>query len=168
MTSPSGDGEGQPVGPPARSREEILAALAAMPEDLGRTLSNRSRDDLMRPSRDGGWGVVEILCHLRDWEEIFLERARAIVERERPDLPAFDDDLWAIERDYRGQDPGRVLERFRELRAQLVEFLAGLPAAAWQRRGVHAVHGEITLRWLIEELREHGEAHLAQIRQALA
>ena len=152
----------------AAGHEALLQALAALPEDLARVVAGRPLDELVRPASDGGWGVIENLCHLRDWEEIFLERARAIVERERPDLPAFDDDLWAIERDYRGQDPGRVLERFRELRAQLVEFLAGLPAAAWQRRGVHAVHGEITLRWLIEELREHGEAHLAQIRQALA
>ena len=154
--------------PVAAGHEALLEALAAFPEELGKVVAGHPPEDLLRPASDGGWGVIENLCHLRDWEEIFQERARAMVEHERPELPAYDDELWAVERDYRGQDPARVIERFRELRRQLVEFLNGLPAAAWQRQGVHGVHGPVTLRWLIDELRRHGEAHLAQIRQTLA
>lgn len=148
--------------------EALILALAALPVDLERTLQGHSAEALLRPASDGGWGVVENLCHLRDWEEVFAERVEAILHQERPWLPAFDDELWAIERDYRGQNPARVLDRFRELRSRLVDQLTGLPSAAWTRTGEHEVHGLISLEWLIDHVRDHGEQHLAQIRDALA
>ena len=168
MASPGGGGDKVPVGPPARSPEEVLAALAAMPEDLGRTLSNHSREDLVQPSRDGGWGVIEVLCHLRDWDEIFAERFRATVEQERPFLPTFDDELWPIERDYRGQDPGKTFERFRHLRTDLVAFLTDLPLEAWQRPAEHGAYGEVTLHWMADHVCDHDREHLEQVRDALA
>ena len=158
----------EPAAEPPRAHEALLAALAAFPEELGRTLNGQPVEALMRPASDGGWGVVENLCHLRDWEEIFLDRARAIVANDRPELPAYDDELWAIERDYRGQDPRRTFERLRELRGEFVALLEGLPDEAWSRLGVHGLHGEVTLRWLVEHVRDHDEEHLAQIREALA
>jgi hypothetical protein len=151
-----------------REREAIVAELGAFPEELGRALDGQPPEALVRPASDGGWGVIENLCHLRDWEEIFLERARAIVAHDRPHLPAYDDELWAIERDYRGQDPGETFEHFRELRERLVAFLAELPEAAWARTGDHAVLGEVSLRWLTNHMCDHDEEHLTQIREALA
>ncbi len=152
----------------AHGQEELLEALAAVPEELERVVAGQPPEALLRPGRDGGWGVIESLCHLRDWEEIFLERARAVLAQDRPKLPAYDDELWAIERDYRGQDPGRVVQRFRRVRGELVEALRGLDPEEWRRVGEHAVQGEITLQWLAEQARAHSEEHLRQIREALA
>ena len=161
-------GEASPATPPARGRDEVLAALAAMPDELGRSLSNRSVEDLTRPSRDGGWGVIEILCHLRDWDEIFLDRFRQTVEQERPYLPAYDDELWPIERDYRGQDPRKVFERYRALRAELVALLEQLAAEGWQRPAEHGAHGEVTLHWMADQVCDHDREHLDQVRDALS
>jgi len=157
------------AGPPTPTGSAALvAALAAFPEELGRTLADRPAEALTRPASDGGWGVVENVCHLRDWEAIFLARARAMVDGVEPALPAYDDELWAIERDYRGDDPWRALAEFAGQRAELVRVLEGLPADGWQRRGRHEHHGEISIGWLAEEVRRHDEGHLAQIREALA
>lgn len=164
----AGPGGGRLVTGPLRSPEALLAALAAMPEELARALEGQPDEALVRPASDGGWGVIENLAHIRDWEAIFLERARAIVEQERPHLPAYDDELWAIERDYRSQSPRATFEEFRDTRSRLVAFLEGLPEAAWERVGDHGAYGEITLRWMIEHIVEHDQEHLAQIREALA
>jgi hypothetical protein len=159
---------GAPANGTARSREAILSALTAFPEELGRLINGQPPEALMRPGSDGGWGVIEILCHLRDWEEIYLDRAQAIVQQDRPHLPAFDDELWAIERDYRGQAPQQTFEQFRELRRQLVELLQSLPAEGWARVGDHAHHGEISIQWLANHIVNHDEEHLTQARDALA
>ena len=94
----------------------------------------------MRPAFDGGWGVVEIIPHLRDWEEIYLDRATRILNEDRPALPGFDDTLWSIERDYRGQDPYETFADFAALRGELVALLqAATPetmGARWHPRGV--------------------------------
>ena len=157
-----------PVAPPSRDRATVLAALTAMPEELGRALHDHAVEDLMQPSRDGGWGVIEILCHLRDWEGIFLERFKTTAEQERPFLPTYDDELWPIERDYRGQNPVKTFERFQDLRAELVAFLTDLPADAWNRPAVHGAYGPVTLHWMADHVCDHDREHLEQVRDALA
>lgn len=152
--------------PPAH--HGLVWALASLPEEIARVIDGHPADALRRPASDGAWGVVEHLCHLRDWEEIFVERAKAILAEDAPVLPAYDDDLWPIERDYRGEQPVRAFDRFRELRGSLVELLEGLPDGAWHRIGKHGLLGEITLLWVADHAREHGDEHLLQIREALA
>jgi hypothetical protein len=152
-----------------RERDEILRALASFPDELERVaLRGKDVETLRRPASDGGWGVVEILPHLRDWEEIYLERVRRIATEEHPHLPGYDDTLWSIERDYRGQNPHEVFAAFRALRAELVQFLSSLPPEAWTRTGEHGYYGDITLGWLCEHIREHDQEHLEQARDALA
>ena len=150
-----------------RTPEAVVAALGAFPDELSRAVDGHTREDLVRPGQDGGWGVVEVLAHLRDWEGIFLDRARAIAEQDHPYLPAYDDELWPIERDYRSEEPLRTLERFGELRQALVTYLAGLPPEAWSRVGNHGMYGEITLHWLTNHMIEHDRKHLDQVRDIL-
>lgn len=152
-----------------RTREAILAALASFPDELERIVfKDHDPELLMRPASDGGWGIVEILPHLRDWEEIYLERARQIVEDEQPHLPGFDDELWAIERDYRGQDPKETMDDFRRLREEHLAILRPLPPEAWERTGIHSYYGEITLHWLENNVCDHDQERLQQARDALA
>jgi uncharacterized damage-inducible protein DinB len=156
------------VANPLRSPEEIISALGAFPDDLGRAISGVSDPEaLYRPASDGGWGVVEILPHLRDWEEIYFERITKLIEEDRPYLPGYDDTLWSIERDYRGQDPQETFESFRTLRERTVELLRSLPASAWTRSGEHGFFGEITLQWLANHMVDHDQEHLQQVRDAL-
>jgi hypothetical protein len=151
-----------------RARETVLSELAAFPDEFNRlVLAQHDLNQLLEPASDGGWGIVEIVPHLRDWEEIYLERMRKIVDEVRPHLPAHDDVLWAIERDYRGQDPYEVFERFRTMRAGLVAFLTDLPPDAWNRTGEHSVFDEITLLWLANHLRNHDQEHLQQALDAM-
>ncbi len=156
------------VGPQTRTRDAILLALAATPDDLARLRKDRSPDDLLRPSQDGGWGVVEVLAHLRDWEEVFLDRLRTVRDEDHPFLPVQDDELWPIERDYRGQDPDRTLERFRQIRADTIDFLTGLPVGDWERTATHGSAGEVTIHFLANHICDHDTEHVGQARDALA
>lgn len=139
-----------------------------MPVEFERLiLRDADRDDLMRPAPDGGWGVVEILPHLRDWEEIYFDRAVAIVTQDVPRLQAYDDSLWEIERDYRGQDPDESLAQFAELRERLIAYLTDLPVEAWQREGDHSAYGRITLQWMADHICDHDREHLQQALDAI-
>lgn len=158
--------EQSPDDPNASRR--LLEEVAAFPEALARLLAGVPPDALCRPASDGGWGVVEILCHLRDWEAVFVERVRRVLDEDQPELPAYDDALWEIERDYRDQDPSEVLAEFDALRGQLVDMLAGLDDAGWQRIGNHAINGPVDVAWLVSHLQEHCREHLHQAREALA
>ena len=151
-----------------RSREEILRALGHFPTEFRRSvLEAVDRETLMRPAFDGGWGVVEIIPHLRDWEAIYLDRAARILNEDRPALPGFDDTLWSIERDYRGQDPYETFAHFAALRGELVALLQAATPEQWERVGIHGVYGEITLQWMANHICDHDAEHLQQAREAL-
>jgi hypothetical protein len=151
-----------------RSRDEVLHALEQFPIEFKRmVLDPAGREALMRPAFDGGWGIVEIIPHLRDWEEIYLQRANLVLAEERPALPGFDDSLWSIERDYRGQDPYETFASFSDLRGQLVALLRAAAPAQWERIGIHGYYGEITLHWLANHICDHDAEHLQQARDAL-
>lgn len=154
---------------PLRSPDEIISALGAFPDDLSRSLSSvPDPDDLARPATDGGWGVVEILPHLRDWEEIYFDRVGKVIQEDEPYLPSYDDTLWSIERDYRSQDPAEALEAFKRTRMRMIELMRSLPASAWSRKAEHGHFGSITLQWLANYIVDHDQEHWQQIRDALA
>lgn len=151
-----------------RSRDEILHALETFPAEFKRLILDPSdREALLRPAFDGGWGIVEILPHLRDWEEIYLDRIHAVLTEERPALPGFDDTLWSIERDYRGQDPMETFASLAGLRAQTVSLLAAASPGDWDRRGIHGYYGDISLLWLANHICDHDEEHLQQAKDAM-
>jgi hypothetical protein len=152
-----------------RDRETVLEELAAFPDAFERlAMRNHTREEWLAPAADGGWGIVEILPHLRDWEEIYQDRAETILREDRPRLPAYDDALWAIERDYRAQDPAETLRQFRDLRQALVALLTAASADAWQREGEHSAYGRITLHWLADHICDHDQEHMQQALDALA
>ncbi|MGI9252810.1 MAG: DinB family protein [Thermomicrobiales bacterium] len=147
---------------------QLVDELGALPEELSRLLQGISNDALRRPASGGGWGVVEVLCHLLDWDEIFLWRLEAVLDSANPDLPAFDGALWDIEHDYRSQDPRAVLAKFADVRGSFTRHLVNLDAAGWVREGNHSQRGSINVEWLAAQLRDHSREHLAQIHEALA
>src|SRR6476661_5038115 len=94
---------------------------------------------------DEDWSVVEVVCHLRDAGQRALERMQAMRNEDEPFLPAYDQDAWARERNYAADDLRAALAAFLQIRAQQIAELEALPAAAWERPGLHEEQGRITI-----------------------
>ena len=156
------------VDDPGRSIDVVIAALASAPMDIGRLIEGKTDAELTRPAQDGGWGMVEILPHLRDWEEIIGDRLSLILAGDSPLFEEYDDSLWAIEHGYRDQDPRQAFQDFTERRAALVERLGALAPDAWNRVGVLPKRGRVTLHWLMNSICGHDAKHVVQTRDVLA
>ncbi len=150
------------------SARDLLDAMTAAPDALERILAGVD-DDLARRSRGGdeGWSIVEVACHLRDAEERALERMRAIRDEDEPSIAAYDQAAWAIDRDYAADDLRRAFAAFRSHRAAHVAELRALPAGAWERAGLHAEVGRITILNHTIHVATHDVQHLAQVARAL-
>lgn len=146
----------------------LVEALRSVPVDLGRLIEGRSRDVLMQPAQDGGWGLVEIIPHFRDWEVIHAERLEQVLAENPATVQEHDDSLWAIEHGYRDLDPRETFTEFAQLRERLVDRLASLAPPEWQRIVILPKRGRVTLHWLMSSLYDHDTKHLAQAREALA
>lgn len=147
---------------------ELIERLAAIPPTMIRLIGDRSNDDLRQPGRDGGLGVVEILCDQQDWEEITGDRVARMLHEDCPWLEAYDDSLWSIEHNYAARNSDDVMESFARMRRQLIGIIKEFDDAAWQRTGTLGEHGAVTIAWLLRRALAHDEAHIAEIMEALA
>jgi hypothetical protein len=151
-----------------KPRGERLARLRRTADELAAALGNRADAELRRRPDPKNWAPVEILCHLRDTEESFQGRFQQILTMDEPRLLPVDPDRWADERQYLRQDPAQALAAFRRRREETLELLEGLSPEQWQRAGVSATRGRMTVEDFVALMAWHDDNHLDQLRRALA
>lgn len=119
--------------------------------------------------RDGGsgWTVTEVLCHLRDFEALFLHRAQLTTSQDFPDLPFPDPDELARQNNYAGENPLTVFDAWQATRRDLLAFFATCPAEAWERTANHPTRGPFSLHQQLFLTAWHDVNHIEQITRIL-
>ncbi|MDQ7028088.1 MAG: DinB family protein [Anaerolineae bacterium] len=131
-------------------------------------IKNASHDDLTVYRDSGeGWSVVAVLCHLRDFEEIFLQRAKLTVEQDKPDLPFPKPDDLAAERKYFEQDPQIVLDEWQAHRTLSIAYFGEREESDWERAAIHPMRGEFTLHDQFFLVSHHDMLHMEQATRIL-
>jgi hypothetical protein len=147
-------------------RGELLAALAAMKDYLRRMFHSLSSEEARAPGPGGAFSPVEQVWHLADLErEGFGLRIRRLLEESNPRLPDFDGTRIAQERAYRSLSLAAGLEAFEAARDANLVLLRSVDAADWYRGGTQDGVGEVTLCDMPVFLRQHDQAHVAEIEQ---
>jgi len=151
-----------------RPREERLARLERTAPDLGDAIRGRDAPTLTRRPDAANWAPIEVLCHLRDAEESFLDRLRQIMATDEPRFPSVNPNRVAEERDYLRQQAGDALAAFRRHREGSLAFFGALRETDWSRAG-HQMdsRGRRTLDDFLSVMAWHDENHLAQLARAL-
>lgn len=147
---------------------ETIEMLEVAPAVLARLLEGvtQARAESARGG-DEGWSVVEVVCHLRDAEEIGFERMRVLRDAADPAIDGFDQLALARERGYASADLRATLAEFVAHRAQHVAALRALTPEQWQRAGLHRANGPLTLLNHALHMAWHDAVHLAQIARQL-
>ncbi len=117
---------------------------------------------------DEDWSIVEVMCHMRDAEEVALTRMRTMRDNDNPRIAGYDQAALAIERNYAGSDLHNALDAFLELRKQHVAELAALTPDDWQRLGQHSEYGSVTIMGHALHMVSHDFVHAAQLARQLA
>ena len=151
-----------------RPREERLARIGRTPDELTDAVQGADAALLVRRPAPKSWAPTEVICHLRDNEEWFLERMRFIVAMDLPRFVATNPDRWADERQYLTNDATVALAAFVRRRRETLEFLRQLEPDAWARVGVHfGSRGRRTINEFLSVMAWHDDNHLDQLRRAL-
>lgn len=174
-------------GDATTSPRALLARLAATPATLAAALQDRASDALLRRPGEHAWSATEIVCHLRDVEELFQLRVHSIVAIDDPVILVLgadaselarwriggrishplDPDRWAEDRQYRRAEASAALAAFRRRRDDVLVLLHGLDDAQWRRRGVHLRRGALSLGEWVSTLAAHDDNHVDQLQRAL-
>lgn len=148
-------------------RYAILERLGAGPKEC-RGFLGVGFATLARRLEAARWSMLEHICHLRDYDQLMLERYSKIVSQERPKLRLLDADATAAARRYTSQDVVREVRELESVRRQCLELLHALPARLWQRRGVHPERGEKSIAELVAHHLDHEARHLSAMRKLRA
>src|SRR5689334_7538152 len=86
---------------------EVLAGLGAAARKVFDGLSD---EVIRRPEPPGKWSMIEVAQHLADSEVVVGFRLRMILAHDRPEITAYDQDIWAERLRYREAKLDQVLE----------------------------------------------------------
>ena len=170
-----------------RSLADRWHRLRTTPDDISAALDGKTDVVVCRRPDRQNWSAREILCHLRDVEELFLTRFQTILALDDPTILTFaaapealkkwgigggvghplDPDRWADERQYTRCDAGLTLVAFRRRRQEVVSLLDALSPDQWRRCGIHLQRGRLALDGWVASLAAHDDNHLDQMRRAL-
>ena len=151
-----------------RTPDERLARLASTPGQVASVVEGRSERALARRPAPGAWAPVEVLCHLRDTEEMFGERFAAILTMDEPILPKVGPAArWAEERQYLRHDATVALAHFRRRRGESLEALVSMSPSDWQRGGEHPERGRLSVDMFVAMMAWHDDNHLEQLTRAV-
>ena len=116
---------------------------------------------------DKNWSAREVVCHVRDTEESFMARFQTMLAMDEPRFLPVEPDRWAVERQYQRNDVAEALAAFKTRREETLRFFRGLKPEQWERAGIHATRGRMTLKDFVELMAWHDDNHLDQLKRAL-
>jgi uncharacterized damage-inducible protein DinB len=142
----------------------LLQALASTPRKLARMLTGVNESTPRQRPVPDQWSITDVLNHLVNVEERYLDRLQRVVQEERPLLPAILPDEAAS---YPQATLDELMTRFENARAETLAFFKELSPEDWQRPAIHERKGETCFLFLVKVLVDHDIEHLNQIVEML-
>jgi uncharacterized damage-inducible protein DinB len=154
-------------GPGMATLDEQLARMERTVNDYAAVVKNVSDAQLTKRPDPKNWSAKEVVCHVRDIEESFMMRFLSIMAMDDPKFLPVEPDRWAVDRQYQRNDVQEALAAFKTRREETLRFLRGLKPEQWERGGIHATRGRMTLKDFVELMAWHDDNHLDQLKRAL-
>jgi hypothetical protein len=137
---------------------------------LQNAVAGMSREQLLARPVPGKWSTLEVVCHIADFEPVYVERMKRVIAFDRPQLLGADEKGFAATLAYQDRDVDEELAIIEMTRRQMARILKTLPEAAAGRVGVHNERGPMTLLQLVTGITGHIPHHvtfIAEKRRAL-
>jgi hypothetical protein len=143
---------------------DICGILRGQRDTAGRLFRGIDASHSGRRYADGKWTLREVVGHLADTERLFLMRAFWFARGFESPLPSFDQNTAIATGGFDARDWGALIDEFAAARDSSIAFFDGLPADAWDRRGV-ASDNPFSVRALAWLAAGHVEHHTRIVRE---
>ncbi len=147
-------------------RSALVAQYKEGYDVVSQAVGRLSEEQLDRRPPDGGWTPREIVHHLADSEAVGMIRLRRLLAEDRPNLPGYDEELFAQKLHY-DRPIGPSLELLRAIRAANGELLDWMTEDEWARDGIHDELGRYSAEDWLRTYAAHAHTHAEQILRSL-
>ena len=143
-------------------RAELIAQIAAAPENLRRAVKGLDDTQLDTPYRDGGWTLRQVVHHVPDSHMHAYLRCKFLLTEDQPTIKPYSQGPWAETPDTRA--PAEVsLALLDALHRRWILLLQGLKPEDFARTLNHPENGIMTLDGVVAMYAWHGRHHTAHI-----
>ncbi|MCY3946940.1 MAG: DinB family protein [Anaerolineaceae bacterium] len=149
-------------------KAQYIAWIRELPQQLRALVDGLDEEQLTTHFQEGEWNVAQNVHHLADTNMNVFMRIKMALTEDRPTIPSFDQDKWAVTAEAGGmpiESSLVLLEGLQERWAALAETLSDEQLA---RSVVSPLYGESTIGDMLRGYSRHGLNHLDQIRETLA
>ena len=143
--------------PEVSSALELYARGPQLLRDATAGLTDRQ---LRTPAPPGVWSVMQIVCHIADFEIVYADRMKRVLVEDRPTMFGGDPDQFAARLSYLERDLEEELAVIESIRAQVTRILRASAPEDFAREGRHSVDGPLSLATLLKRIAGHIPHHV--------
>jgi hypothetical protein len=143
----------------------LIAAYLAGPQQLNDAILGMRPEQLDTPPIPGKWSTRQVVCHIADFEPIYVDRMKRVIAQEKPTLFGGDPDLFAARLAYEARDLTEELQLIATCRKHMARILSTLRPEDFARSGIHSETGPITLERLLTNIAHHIPHHIPFIAE---
>jgi hypothetical protein len=150
------------------STSALIEQYLAGPRLLREAIAGMTSEQLDARPVAGKWSTKEVICHIADFEPVYLDRIKRVIAENEPTMFGGDPDLFAARLAYSSRDVELELKLIEACRVHLGTILRALPEADFARRGLHSVAGPMSIEKLLTNIAGHIPHHLRFIAEKRA
>ena len=145
--------------PPAQTRRDCIAAIAAFPAELKAAMATARMD---QPYREGGWTARQVVHHVADSHMNAFIRFRLALTEDRPTIKPYNETEWARLADMK-MDPAISAQILDGLHQRWHVMLLAMSDADFSREAIHPDHGPRSIDWFLQLYAWHGRHHIGHL-----
>ena len=150
---------------------QLIGGYCAGPQMLRAAVAGMTAEQLDARPIPGKWSTKQVICHIADFEPVYVDRMKRVIAENEPTLLSGDPDLFAARLAYDQRDVAVELDFIEAARKHMEPILRSLRPEDFLRKGNHSEAGPITLEKLLTNITNHIPHHVKFIdekRAALA
>lgn len=150
---------------------DLIRGYCAGPQMLRAAVAGMNAEQLDARPIPGKWSTKQVICHIADFEPVYVDRMKRVIAEHEPTLLSGDPDLFAARLAYDQRDVAVELDFIEAARKHMEPILRSLRPEDFLRKGNHSDAGPITLEKLLTNITNHIPHHVKFIdekRAALA
>ena len=147
---------------------QLISDYCAGPEKLRAAVAGMTAEQLEARPIAGKWSTKQVVCHIADFEPVYVDRMKRVIAEHEPTLFSGDPDLFAARLAYDRRDVTVELDFIEFARRHMDSILKSLQPEDFLRHGNHSEAGPITLEKLLTNITNHIPHHIKFIDEKRA
>jgi len=138
------------------------------PQQLRDAVAGMTAEEIDAAPVAGKWSSRQVICHIADFEPVYVDRIKRCIAEESPPLRGGDPVVFASRLAYGQRDIEVELLLIETVRKHLATILQALGPDAMSREGIHSVDGPMTVEALLKRITGHIPHHITFIEEKRA